>query len=208
MKTVFIISILMFTYCSCSAEIFIPEDIQEIFNTENITNPPYRVDKLNRIFSEEQIVWINGNKVYMRRYLLKKIEEGSVLAIKLAGQLGLDRTLPALRKRLLTLEGLIGSKAARYVTLSERTPALSDRLFPHHKLCITAITRLTEAPLSDTVALTPLERHYLEKLASLAVLPTSNETVDDNPVNDSAWCAKWLLKKLDIPNSDIEGVSR
>lgn len=197
-KRVLVISILLFTYCSCSAERFIPEDIEDIFNAENTSDPPYYIDDLMSIFSQEQVVWINANSVYLRRYLPKKIDEGSIIAIKLAGALKVQMALPSLKKRLLTLEGLIGSKAIKHVIIFEKEDWLSDKFFPHHSLCIKAMEKISGAPLREAVNLTTLERHHLEILASVAVLPKSKEDIGDKNINDSTWCARWLLMKLDI----------
>lgn len=199
MKTILVISILLLTYCSCSAERFIPEDIEDILDAEIAnTKPSYHISGLTSIFSEEQVVWINANKVYMRRYLPKKIDEGSMIAIKLAGALRIEMALPSLRKKLLTLEGLIGSKAVKHIIIFPEEDWLSDKFFPHHSLCIKAIENISEAPLAEAINLTTLERHYLEILASVAVLPKSREEIDNNNINDGTWCARWLLMKLDI----------
>ena len=99
--------------------------------------------------------------------------------------------------KLLTLEGLIGSKAAEYTMLLPDENWLSDRLFPHHLLCIKSIERITRKPLSKAVNLTTLERELLERHASMAILPKSRKEIDYNDINDRNWYAKWLLTKFD-----------
>ena len=179
----------------CHPEARIPADIiKRIENAEN----KYKPTPLHEIFTEHQLLWIGTNTEHMERYISKKINDGSVLAIQLADIDRMDTTLPALRKRLLTLQGIIGSDAAKYVNLVEGESWLSDKFFPHHLLCIKVIEGISNKPLAEVVSLNFLERHYLETLASMARLPNSIEEIDADYIDNRTWCAKWLLTKLSV----------
>ena len=188
-------SISLLACFGCQAETPIPPDIIERINN---AETGYYPTPIRKIFTEDQIFWMNINREYMEQYIRKKIGDGSVVAIQLAGNGKMDTTLPALRKRLLTLQGIIGSNAAKYVILVPEENWLSDKFFPHHSLCIRAIENISNKPLAEAVSLNFVERHYLETLASVARLPSSIQEIDEDYIDNRTWCAKWLLTKLSV----------
>ncbi|MFQ6008326.1 MAG: hypothetical protein ACE5K8_05165 [Candidatus Zixiibacteriota bacterium] len=135
-------------------------------------------------FTTQELEWLQKNKNSIQNELVDSIKNGSIPAIQVAEHLKLESVLPVLREKLLILRHPYGFEGPDY---SKEESYLFDDQYPYHKIYIHAIEKISGLPISKAVSLTGQEKAWLIEMANGA-------KIDSGPLE--AWCAKWLLTKL------------
>ncbi len=154
----------------------------------------WTVDPVDRNFSDQELIWLERNKMEIEKEIAIFIQDYSTPAVLVAGHLKLESCLPVLRGMLLTLRSPCGESGGDGADYTLEETYLRDNMFPYHVYYIDAIENITGLPIHKAVTLTNEEAQRLLSDAEKA-------SVDGNIFDP--WCAKWLLLKLQLlPNND------
>ena len=157
---------------------------------------------LHDVFMLEELAWLLVHRQQLSDAINARITGHSTLAIQLAVYLRLESAIPLLREKLLTLRSPYGWEGPDYST---EDPWMWDNQYQYHSIYIWAIQGIAQAPIHEVVKLTSAERKHLREKAARAVpyktFPDVGDDVDE--VDGKAWCAKWLLGKLE-PLADAQ----